>query len=179
MIKIKCLICNKFFFIKPSRKNTAKYCSSNCYGKSKIGKPNFYCLGKSRSKETIKKMRKGMEKYWHIHSHPCKNKKLPQFSGENSSNWNGGKTISRGYVWLRKPNHPHAHNGYIKEASFMVEKYLGRYLLPGEVVHHRSKKDDNRPHMLMVFSNNSAHMRFHHNPSNVKPDEIIFDGSKL
>jgi len=31
----------------------------------------------------------------------------------------------------------------------------------------------------MAFINKSAHIRFHGNPNNVKPEEIIFDGRLL
>lgn len=31
----------------------------------------------------------------------------------------------------------------------------------------------------MCFSSNSAHKRWHKDPKNVKPEEIIFDGRKL
>ena len=66
------------------------------------------------------------------------------------------------------------------EHRLVVERHLGRSLTKKvEVVHHLGEKDDNRPQMLMAFTSNSAHLRFHHNPKNVKPKEIIFDGRKL
>jgi hypothetical protein len=37
-IKITCLICDKIFEIRQSRKDTAKFCSQTCHGKSKVGK---------------------------------------------------------------------------------------------------------------------------------------------
>lgn len=33
---IKCLICEKEFYVPKWRMNTAKYCSKSCYGKSQI-----------------------------------------------------------------------------------------------------------------------------------------------
>ena len=62
----------------------------------------------------------------------------------------------------------------------MVEKYLGRYLDSKWIVHHINNiRDDNRIENLMCFISISAHRRFHGNPNNVKPEEIIFDGRKL
>jgi len=59
-------------------------------------------------------------------------------------------------------------------------KNKNRYLLPQEKCHHLNDiKDDNRPQNLMAFTSESAHQRFHHNPRNVKPEEIIWDGRKL
>jgi len=46
-IKLECKICHKIFYVKESRKNKAKYCSSKCYGISKIGKKIYYCRGKN------------------------------------------------------------------------------------------------------------------------------------
>lgn len=39
-IKKICLICNKVFYVIPSRDLTAKYCSRSCLGQTKIGKNN-------------------------------------------------------------------------------------------------------------------------------------------
>ncbi len=92
-----------------------------------------------------------------------KGKKLPQFSGKNSSNWKGGKTItSIGYVLVRKPNHPFCNpNGYIFEHRLVMEKHIGRYLKPFEVVHHINKiKTDNRLENLKLFANHSKHCKF-------------------
>ena len=44
-----CLICNKKFWVKPSHVKGTKYCSSECYHTSQ--------LGKRHNKETIEKMR--------------------------------------------------------------------------------------------------------------------------
>jgi len=100
--------------------------------------------------------------------------------GENHFNWKGGRIkTNRGYIFIRKPEHPFCEKkGYIAEHRLVVEKQIGRYLLPTEKCHHLGKRDDNRPHMLMAFSNHSAHRRFETN-GKYKKSEIIFDGRKL
>lgn len=109
-----------------------------------------------------------------------KGKKLPQFSGKRNPNWRGGKHIyNTGYVFIFKPKHPFACNGYVYEHRLIIEKIIGRHLLPKEKCHHLGAKNDNRPNMLMTFISQSAHIRFHCNPQNVKPEEIIFDGRKF
>jgi hypothetical protein len=81
--------------------------------------------------------------------------------GSLSPSWKGGRIISKrdGYVLVvAPPNHPYAKNGggknrskYILEHRLVMEKVLGRYLLPNEDVNHlNGKKDDNRPENLRL-----------------------------
>jgi len=76
-------------------------------------------------------------------------------SGAANGNWRGGRTRhKKGYLMTRAPGHPRAdHGNYVFEHVLVMEEMLGRYLLPGENVHHRNGvKDDNRPENLELWT---------------------------
>jgi hypothetical protein len=121
------------------------------------------------------------------HSFETKEKIGNAHRGEKHYNWKGGKKKDKsGYILIYKPEHPYArrhsarygNRKYITEHRLIIEKFIRRFLFPEEHVHHLGKKDDNRPHMLMAFSSNSAHKRFE-GKGHITPEEIIFDGRKL
>jgi hypothetical protein len=192
MVVLICKICKKSFEARDYRKNKAKYCSYKCYHISTEGKPAWN-KGKNWSLVMKNKLSNA-----HKRSQPCKDwlKKLHKFSkgkhyspkteikkgdsGENSLAWKGGRCKhSGGYIMIYSPNHPYATRNRVLEHRLVIEQQIGRYLTPEEIGHHLGERDDNRPNMLMGFINDSAHHRFHKNPNNVKPEEIIFDGRLL
>lgn len=82
--------------------------------------------------------------------------------------WRFGRHYSRdGYVLVPAPeNHPYARIaknkkiGRILEHRLVMETFLGRYLLPGEVVHHKNGCTlDNRIENLELLSKNSEHLK--------------------
>ncbi len=152
-----CKICNKVF--KPRSDHLkigmGKFCSRKCAYKSFIGR--------KPSKKWKLKMSIGMKKAWKKPN----NKFLKiKRSGINSPTWKGGRTVGNngiGYVFIKNLKHPFANpNGYVREHRLVMEKHLGRYLKPEEVIHHLNGiKTDNRLKNLKLFSNSSEHKRFH------------------
>ena len=76
-----------------------------------------------------------------------------------------GRKVIRtgGYVWVYCPSHPRARkDGYFYEHVLVAEKMLGRFLEPGEVVHHKDEdRTNNSPENLEIFKNNGKHTSFH------------------
>ena len=106
------------------------------------------------------------------HPHQLFQKGQKQPTGKNHPRWKGGKTInSQGYVLIKKRNHPFCdHQFYVRRSHLVMEKILGRYLKPEEIVHHKGikypidsikNKQDDRPENLQLFANNSKHTKFH------------------
>jgi hypothetical protein len=73
--------------------------------------------------------------------------------GSEHWNWKGGRVVDgNGYIRVHRPEHPYADFiGYVLEHRLVMEEYLGRFLLPSEVVYHRNGvKDDNRISNLVL-----------------------------
>jgi hypothetical protein len=77
--------------------------------------------------------------------------------GQRRRRWFGGRNkTTQGYMVVKCPEgHPNEHrnHGYIKEHRLVMEQKIGRYLLPGEQVHHiNGIRDDNRPENLELWA---------------------------
>lgn len=203
MIKKVCWNCKKEFLTKPCYRNSAKFCSSKCYWESLKNSIPWNKGRKETRPEVLEKFRqshigqcawnkgkklhypvwnKGKKGVQKVSEETCEKMKKNAKRGSKNHNWKGGKYFSiDGYIFVRSLKHPFvSKNGYVFEHRLIIEKHLGRFIDKNEVVHHINKiTNDNRSENLMAFISNSAHKRFHKNPNNVKPFEIIFDGRKL
>jgi len=137
LLTFQCLICKNEFKVNPCRGIKVKYCSLKCMGIAN--------KGKRHSNLTRQKMRKNS----------------PHLSGEKHPRWKGGKhKNSSGYVLIYQPKHPHKNSfNCVLEHRLIIERYLGRYLKPGEVVHHLNGiVDDNRFENLALCNNKTHHI---------------------
>jgi hypothetical protein len=82
--------------------------------------------------------------------------------GANNPAWKGGRQVDKsGYILILCPDHPAANSGgYVREHRLVAEQKLGRYLVPGEIVHHIDGDNaNNDPDNLEVYSTNSEHLK--------------------
>jgi hypothetical protein len=80
---------------------------------------------------------------------------------EERIGWKGGVKTVNGYRYARTPGHPFAskHGEYVAEHRLVVEKKLGRFLQPHEVVDHiDGNRSNNAPENLRVFQSNAEHL---------------------
>jgi endogenous inhibitor of DNA gyrase (YacG/DUF329 family) len=144
-----CPICKEMFTDYAC--NHRKYCSERCRNIAF----SINNKGKTRSEKTKKLMS--------LSKRGNKNP-LYKISPEKHPMWKGGRIIDYwGYSFILSPNHPFRNNkGYVREHRLVMEKHIGRYLNPLEVVHHINEiRNDNRIENLMLLSGRKEHAIFH------------------
>lgn len=84
--------------------------------------------------------------------------------GPKNSKWRGGiVNDGHGRILIYCPDHPHPNQfgTHVYRYRLEMEKFLGRYLLPEEVVHHKNGiVDDDRIENLEVMTQ-SNHLKLH------------------
>jgi hypothetical protein len=78
--------------------------------------------------------------------------------------WKSGRSVTAlGYVEIYVPFHPYAsRRGRVYEHRLVMERFLGRFLDPSEVVHHIDEdRGNNAFENLMLFPNSAEHLHHH------------------
>lgn len=181
----KCPVCGKTFY-NPKHPEQ-KRCSLKCFGLAIKGKPSWakgkkftkehrrklsqssphYWLGKKASPETIEKHRIRMMgntiRRGSRYTEKQRKALALAMSGNGNPRWKGGKRKDKtGYLIVYSPNHPYARRRFVREHRLVMENYLGRILLPTEIVHHiDGDKANNHIDNLLLFKSNKEHVRYH------------------
>lgn len=97
------------------------------------------------------------------HHSPKTEFKKGECSGSKHINWKGGRVKIKGYWHIYCPTHPSCKSRpYVLEHRIIMEKKLGRYLLPTESVHHiDGNPQNNKIKNLKVFVSESEHQKYH------------------
>lgn len=86
--------------------------------------------------------------------------------GERHARWKGGRSKSGDYIIAYAPGHPRGYKGRVLEHILVMEKKLGRFMRPGENIHHKNGiRTDNRDENLEVWLTPQ--------PSGQRPEDLI------
>jgi len=160
MFTKSCPNCQKQFEVFPSKREK-QFCSRSCYMSHRNRGP----LNPSRTRDLSGPNNPMYGKGLKGADNPMYGKRGPL-----APRWNGGRKLRKdGYVFVVVPDdHPFPSytkkSGlkYVLEHRYLMEKHIGRYLLPGEVVHHIDGDNTNNSITnLMLLPNQTEHARLH------------------
>jgi hypothetical protein len=100
--------------------------------------------------------------------------------GPNHPSWKGGRQTDRlGYVRVYCPDHPFTNNrGYVQEHRLIVEKKIGRYLNPSEIVHHIDGNPGNNHPDNLVIVTSKRHRAIHPSTFDEESRKLLSEATK-
>ncbi len=89
-------------------------------------------------------------------------KRVKNYTGDKHYLWKGGIAKSGRNILIYMPEHSRAINKHIRLSHCVAESYLGRFLYPGEIIHHIDENPHNNlPENLYLFPSLAEHSRYH------------------
>lgn len=159
---VPCAQCGKDFYKRPSQP-AATFCSKSC----KTTASNLTAANPSYSRDISGERNPMYGKGMNGADNPMYGRRK-----ELAPQWKGGRKVRKdGYVLVVAPDdHPypadqHKASGlkYVLEHRLIMERHLGRYLQPGEVVHHRDINPNNNDlSNLQLFACQADHISIGH-----------------
>ena len=135
------MYCGKEFFLFPSlSRGKTTFCSRKCHFSFKRGKTIVELFGIEKAQIFRSKQIKAQKKWWIRYKKTHQPKKVLN---------------PKGYYQIKtkRPSHLCRQDGYVLEHRLVMEKHLGRYLNPKEIVHHiNGIKTDNRIENLKILT---------------------------
>ncbi len=99
----------------------------------------------------------------------------PSRKGKNNSQYKG-QIVHEGYVYIYMPEYVGKkwQNKYVKRANLIMEKHLGRYLKPEEIVHHKNEnRNEDFFENLKLCKNQKEHKKVENQKRNLKTGKFI------
>lgn len=173
-----CKLCSKDFEAYDKRN---VYCSKECthtgrglVNRKRVSRECVHCK-KTFEVHECRTRRLGRGNVAAFCSKPC------HYAHGSSLKGTGAKRyLNHGYVFIYAPDHPKAkistrrgmRSQYVREHVIVMEQKLGRYLQPGENVHHiNGIRNDNRPENLELWNRPQ--------PAGQRKSDLILENERL
>lgn len=94
---------------------------------------------------------------------PVRPSGFPGRRGPDHPAWKGGRYVTdEGYVRVYVPDHPWPRKGgYVYEHVLVIEREIGRRMLPSESVHHIDHNRSNNDRSNLEMTTRGSHARHH------------------